>query len=158
MQLQPGQWYCDTCGEVIYSAEEGYLEWKTRQDEHGALHTSDLHLVHHKPFSPYKDSKKQGCYYDDQTEYHNSQTHIQNASLADFAGPDGLIRFLDLLVRGDFPKDELVVMMQRVLVPGYECARPYFQQAIAEGIIEPDLPENIYWPHQIDAVIQSLKN
>jgi hypothetical protein len=51
------QFVCDTCGELIQSVDQGYVEWLW--DDKGG-NARDFHIVHHALYSPLKPDL--GCY------------------------------------------------------------------------------------------------
>ena len=44
------QWVCDTCGEIINSSSEGYVEWLT--DDSSPLKSNGFRIVHQAYYSP----------------------------------------------------------------------------------------------------------
>jgi len=124
--LKPLQeWICDSCGEVISSPKEGYLEWLS-DDDHKAY---DFVMVHHAIHSPKRSGKD--CY------LHAHSPRSSSSSLDNYTGPNAqayLYRFLDF---GEYhdpdntgPKlkdiREFVNLMRRLTIPYYEEARRYF--------------------------------
>jgi hypothetical protein len=61
------------------------------------------------------------------------------------------------LARDELPKDEVLEMIKRLHIPGYEHARQHFQRAIADGVFEPNMPDGYYWQSNIDAVLRFLE-
>ena len=51
-------------------------------------------------------------------------------------GPDGLMYLLSMLEQEMAPKAEVLELIRRLYVPGYEQARLYLEEAAAEGVYE----------------------
>ena len=66
------------------------------------------------------------------------------------------MRLLSLLGEEEFPVAEVVEMIKRLHVPGYEIARNFFRTAISEGVIDECAPGDFYKQSQIRAVLQWL--
>jgi len=133
------QWICDVCNTPIVQAADGWVEWIEYEDV-GRKRGRDLRLVHHRPASP----QPKGCQADQQANYKKDQGSVSDPDLNSFLGPDGLIRLLSILSDGEIPQGALFDLIQRLHIPGYEQARPYFEEAIARGVIEPNLPAGFY--------------
>ncbi len=125
------QFFCDTCGHVIESINEGYVIWETNDD--GLA--KNFRIVHHKPHSPLKDRDKNGCY----TSYEQSE------SLDTFFNENADIEILNLLHLNQiiYPdhKDgienlaEFADFLRRIKLPYYEEARLYLDAAKTQGYI-----------------------
>ncbi len=134
VKLEPlKQWQCDSCGELIESPKDGWLEWLSDED-HLAY---GFKIVHHLPASPYKDRREEGCY------HYDRHTRRMDTHLDEFLGEDGLahlLMFLDVGVvdpdsKGPWVRDirEFVELTRRLATPYYEEARQYWSRAEAEG-------------------------
>jgi hypothetical protein len=145
-------WICDNCGELIQRAEDGWVEWLSTHNEHGNSHGRGLRLVHHLPASPHH-----SCQYDEDEEFRRDGSILMALPLEQFLGPDGLMLLLSKLARDELPKDEVLEMIKRLHIPGYEHARQHFQRAIADGVFEPNMPDGYYWQSNIDAVLRFLE-
>lgn len=113
--MKPDSWYCDMCGEVIRSEDDGYVIWK--RDDQGCDY--DFKLIH------------QGrC---DRKDY------PQSLALRDFTETEGLSLLLSFLSIGPIKRisgdesqvcvadmDEFVDLFRRLHVPHYEEARRLF--------------------------------
>ena len=52
---------CDTCGEVIVNAKQGWMEWVTRIGDRD-MTPHEMRICHHLPHSPLRDDHLNGCY------------------------------------------------------------------------------------------------
>ena len=145
---------CDTCKQPIQEIEDGWVEWLVEaRDEHGVRHGKGLRLVHHRPASPRRSTY--GCQYLDSDQ--RGGLILEDLALANFLGTDGLMLLLSMLADGDVTQEEFLEMAKRFHIPGYEQARPHFQEAINEGVIEPNLPEGYYWQREIKEVLEFIQ-
>jgi len=145
--METTSWNCDSCGQPIQEADHGWVEWiefATGSPKHGT--GRDLRLVHHVPHSPSGASQiNQKC------EYAADEGLVHDVSLTSVQGPNGLMLLLTLLSDGVLPKEEVLEMIKRVRIPGYENARLYFSAAISAGVFEPNTKARYYFDHQIEA-------
>lgn len=82
---------------------------------------------------------------------------VEDLPLNSFAGPDGLMMLLRLLEEGRLPKGEVIEMIKRLHIPGYERARHYFAEAIAAGAFEPNTQPNYHYQYQIEETLRYVK-
>jgi hypothetical protein len=144
MQNTPNKWICDTCGEIIEKAEDGYVEWLSRSGSEKRSYYR-LMLVHHSPKSP----RERGCYPPKakDIDLHNPLEY--------FVGPNGLMWLLAQLSDDTFEnREELLEMCKRLHVPGYEMARNNFESAIGDGVFEPNTKPGYYSQKNISATLQ----
>lgn len=147
-------WICDTCGKRIKNAGQGWLQWVSRY-EGDVLHGRDLQIVHHSTASPLKDRMgRQGCYFSDAEELRKDGGTTSGGHLATFLGPDGLMQLLSFIQSGEAPAAQTIEVIKRLHIPGYESARPFLEQAVSEGIIEPNMPNGFYWQNELSQVIE----
>lgn len=151
-------WICDTCGEKIRSPEEGLIEWYAVADEKGIHRRTNLRLVHGFSASPLGklNLKRKGCSFDLRKGSFRIEGEVDSRPLGDFLGPDGLMLLLSLISEGEFPVPEVVKMIKRLHIPGYEMARHYFRAATFDGILAPDTQEDSCSQRDIDAVLKWL--
>jgi hypothetical protein len=147
--LKTSRWYCDVCEQVIRHPSEGWVEWLVRR-EGMQLFGKGLRLVHLRFASP----RPQGCQYNSDEEFQRDGSTIADMGLDAFQGPDGLNHLLSLLSEHNLPKEQVIEMIKRLHIPGYERARFHAQAATAAGIIEPNLPLGFYWQDEIATVIE----
>ena len=114
-----------------------------------------MRIVHHVPASP--SGKPPGCQFNGKAEYEKDGGIIADLPLKEFLGPDGLMQLLLLLYEDELPKEEVLEMIKRLHIPGYEIARHNFAHAINAGVFEPNRPENYYSTSDIEATIEFIK-
>jgi hypothetical protein len=146
-------WICDTCGEQIEKPSDGWVEWINYKDENGQWKGRDLRLVHCRSASP----RNYGCQFNRGEEFQEDGGVIGDSGLEMFQGPDGLMILLAKLEEQKLPMSEVIEMIKRLHIPDYEYARLYVEEAIAEGVIEPDMPKGYYWQHEIQATLRFAK-
>lgn len=147
-------WTCDTCGQSIKSPEDGWVEWINFAAKH-QRQSRDLRLVHHRPVSPLKD-REHGCQFDGAAEFEKDHGLVADRSLEAFLGANGLMNLLELIATRRLPTDEVLEMIKRLHIPGYERARPHFEEAIGRGVFEPNSAPGYYSQGDIMAVWQWL--
>ncbi len=150
-------WICDTCGQTIKNAREGWVQWRTPESK-GAQQRSigqDLQLVHHVPASPLptKRGQKFGCQFD----YRDPKFGVEDLDLESFLGPDGLMHLLSLIADEHVRTDDVLEMIKRLHVPGYEHTRLHFEAAIREGVFEPNTAPGYYLQSDIGQVSRWLE-
>jgi hypothetical protein len=152
-------WICDTCGGKIHSPEEGMIEWYSVDDEKGIRRRANLRLVHGPAASPLikLNLKRKGCAFDMREESFWSAGWVENRPLGEFLGPDGLMRLLSLISEGEFPVAEVVKMIKRLHIPGYEMARDCFRAATFEGILAPGIQVDFCSQRDIAAVLKWME-
>lgn len=150
MTLKTTQWTCDTCGKPITQPALGRLEWHASDGANGSTKCGKLRLVHHTP-----EAGRSCCYNEDQVYKEHGAT-VQSLMLTDFLGAGGLMEFLDRLAQGEFPPKELIEMIKRLHIPGYEQVREHLKEAIDEGVFEPNTAEGFPSQSQIKDVCDWL--
>ncbi len=147
-------WVCDTCGEIISRASEGYLEWIKLVADNGRKGRG-IRIVHHAPFSPLKGQG--GCQYDEKYEMSQDGGFVADTALEKYTSEDGLTYLLSIMDSYDMPKKEMIQIIQRIITPGYEEARLSVDQAIERGIIEPNLPAGFLTQSDIEMLIENSR-
>lgn len=157
------QWVCDSCGEIILAADQGYLEWLTERDEQAGLYRArGLRIVHHAPHSPrfVRGQIGANCY------FYEGQAGESDIELSRFVGPAGMTyliaKFLDVgpeleeEYRGPpvFDMRELVEIMRRLYIPYYEEARLYWDEARADGCFVDSNEVSLYHPDGLRALVE----
>jgi hypothetical protein len=113
----------------------------------------DLTLVHHLPASPRRESHNHGCQFNEQMEYRKDGGIVEDLGLEHFCGPNGLVHLLSMVAEHPSSVNEILEMIQRIHIPGYERARLHARRAISEGVFEPNLPPGFYWQSDIRAIL-----
>jgi hypothetical protein len=136
-------WLCDTCNELILREDDGWIEWLMYRDADGSYSYSlgSLRLVHHCSASPR--GEYPGCQYTGGA----LDDHLHR-----FLGPDGLMELLSFIERG-FDVEEVMEMIKRLHLPGYEHARFYLEEAACCGASEPCIPEGFPYGREIAATL-----
>lgn len=139
-------WICDTCGNTVEKAEDGWVEWLTKV---GVEKLKGLRLVHH--------TGGNHCQYDGQAEFKRDGYIISDQPLSAFLGADGLMLLLLMLSEEELPKEDVIEMTKRLHIPGYEHARRHIKRAIAEGVFEPNMGVGFYWQKDIAATLKFVE-
>ena len=78
--------------------------------------------------------------------------------LQSFSGAGGLMDLLLFISEGYFKnKEELLEVIKRIHIPGYEEARLSFDEAVEEGVFEPNTKPGYYTQNNISAVLDDKK-
>ena len=153
VELSLGPWCCDRCGQVIAKPEHGLLQWLTRSND-GHCIGRDLQIVHVNHASPL--GLPNGCCPDPSEEFSRDGSGHSDVPLHWMLEPDGLVRLLAFIEEGEFPAKEVSRIMMRLLIPGYETARPYFQKAIDAGIVDDELPKDYFFQSQLGDIVANI--
>lgn len=149
-------WTCDSCHKPIQSVKDGWVQWLSIGD-YPNVRAERLQLVHHKSASPLTESDS-GCYFNQQAIFRSTGYITQDLHLRNFVGPDGLMMLLRLLEEGELPKEEVLEMIKRLHIPGYEGARNHFEEAIAAGAFEPNTQPGYHYQYQIEETLRYVDN
>ncbi len=136
-------WRCDSCGELVLDLQAGWVEWLAAEDSEGEPKLSGLRLVHHTNTSS-KCPQPYGCQYNPRDEFRKNGSIVDGLALDRFAGPDGLVLLLSMIVEHELPAQELIELTKRVQIPGYEAVHEVVHDAVSEGIITPSISEGFY--------------
>ena len=110
-------WRCDSCADMITSIQAGWVEWLASEDKHGKDILRGLRLVHRGR------QKSHNCRYDPQEEFRSGRTIVEGLPLERLVGADGLMILLSFLAEGELPHREILELIKRVQIPGYELVR-----------------------------------
>jgi hypothetical protein len=106
-------------------------------------------------------SEKRGipkCIYDGNHIYRTRKATQSDLPLTEFVGPDGLMMLLAFIAGGDFKdQGEVIEMIKRIFIPGYEQARSALDRAVSEGVFEPNTPDGFPHQYQIKLVLDWQK-
>ena len=145
-------WRCFSCGALITSVQDGWVEWLAGEDPQGRGRLRGLRLVHQSTASPHQTSVY-GCRYDEHDEFHRDQSIVEGLPLERFVGPDGLMLLLSFLGSEEFPREEVLKLIKRVQVPLYEQASQPFHAALDLGGLVPAIGEGYYLQSEMRLVL-----
>ncbi|MED2035648.1 hypothetical protein P4V58_00075 [Bacillus wiedmannii] len=117
------QWFCDNCGEVIESDQDGMLEWDSFQDESAEEYTmigENFRIVHHRTV--------RNC-----SSIQNNDALLSDGHLDWFTGTEGLSKLLSIQARYKLDTVKFQEIIRRLHIDYYEEARRYLSQALADG-------------------------
>ena len=143
-------WKCSSCGELITSVEDGWVEWLATEREHGTV-LHGLKLIHGQAGAG--NSGARSCRHDPRAEFGKDQSLVEGLPLARFVGPDGLMLLLSFLAVGEIPKDEVLELTKRVQIPGYELTRELFD-AVGMEYSAPAVMRGYYLQVEIRALLR----
>jgi len=139
-------WICDSCGNPIEQAQDGWIEWIIvyDSDKRRVAAARDLRLVHHS----------RECRFDWMVERRRDNGIVHDDGLESFLGTDGLVRLLRMMARpnGLDPSD-IAVLVSRLHVPGYEQARTHIRTASSEGLFSLDDDTGLLRLDQIEVLL-----
>lgn len=148
--MKTDYWYCDVCKEKIVKPDDGWLQWIEFDVSEGQRAGRDLQLVHHRPAS----SRSEGCQFKQKLEYSHDRGIVNDGVLTHYLGDNGLTLLLMLIAEGRLPSKDVVTMIQRLHTPGYEEARLHIDQAIEDGVLEPNLLSGFYWQRDLEDIVR----
>ena len=149
--LQGPGWKCTTCGMLITRIEDGWVEWLAAENTKGANISRGLRLVHRLATNS-GPSGGTDCRYDARSEFRKDKSIVEGLPLERFVGPDGLTLLLALLAEDELPKDDVLELVKRVQIPGYEQTRELFQEVISRGTVAPVIRPGYYLQFEIQAL------
>jgi hypothetical protein len=140
---QTNYWICDKCGRKIDNVNDGWVEWLTpTTDNFPERNNFGIRIVH-----------STDCLYTDR-ECDNHKAIPGDARLKDFTGADGLMDLLRFISDDAFKdKEEVLEIIKRIHIPGYEEARKHIDAAIAYGAYEPNTKEDYCSQHDIENIL-----
>ena len=113
-------WRCDSCADMITRVQAGWVEWLASEDKHGNDILSGLRLVHR---GLQKNGRNHSCRYDPLKEFRSGRTIVEGLPLERLVGADGLMILLSLLADRELPYREILELIKRLQIPGYELVR-----------------------------------
>lgn len=152
---------CDVCRQLIAEPKHGWVEWLSQGVEE--RQNRGLRIVHHFPYSPrvkegVSKDLQDGCQYNEEVEYAQDKSLVNDTYLEEFLGPDGLMDLLSFISEKKFSDvEEVLQVIKRLHIPGYEEAHRHFGEALSEGVFEPNTPSGYYSQKNIEAVLAWLK-
>ena len=149
--MKKAHWFCDSCGKPITDANDGWVEWVLYEDTEGNHLGRGLRLVHcHR-------TDGRSCFYDSDVEYNRDRGTISSSTLDGLLEADGLMELLSLIAEKELPADDVLEMVKRLHIPGYEIARRHFEQAISDGVFEPNRLPGYYKISDIESVLEYIE-
>ena len=146
-------WRCDACKQPIAAVTEGWVEWLASEDPTGVTTLKGLRLVH-RLSGGRRGRIPQRCRYYTREEFKKDRSIVEGLPLDRFTGPDGLVLLLSLIAEHELPTDELLELVKRLQVPGYEDARELFGPAISQGVVAPSIARGYYLQCEIQDVLK----
>lgn len=138
-------WICDKCGQKIESVKDGWVEWMTLSGvpPFEGPRCKNIRIVH-----------RVKCIYTNEEAMRNHAIPA-DLDLEFFSTPDGLMRLLQMISDNEFEnKEDVLEIIKRIHIPGYEAARHFFEEAIYNGVFEPNTKPNYYWQRDIQDTIE----
>ncbi len=147
-------WICDSCGEEISRVEDGWVEWLVRTNSEGLQQSAfGIRIVHSYPATEHH-----SCQYDESVEYKRHGALLLDGCLSRFISQDGLMELLCLISDDKFEdREEVLEIIKRLHIPGYEKARFFFDEAIKNGVFEPNRKPGYYLAQDIEAVLAYIQ-
>jgi len=139
-------WRCDSCADMITSVQAGWVEWLASEDKHGNDVLSGLRLVHR---GRQKKVPNHNCRYDPLQEFRSGRTIVEGLPLERLVGADGLMILLSLLAEGELPHQEILELVKRVQIPGYELVRNLSPRGQRSKLLSPVLSHGYYLQSEI---------
>jgi hypothetical protein len=136
-------WRCDSCADMISSVQAGWVEWLASEDKHGNDILRGLRLVHRGR------QKNHNCRYDPLEEFRSGRTIVEGLPLERLVGADGLMILLSLLAEGELPHREILELIKRVQIPGYELVRNLSPRGQHSKLLSPVLSHGYYLQSEI---------
>lgn len=123
LELKPKeQWYCDFCGGIINSADDGMLEWDKIFEEEG-IKAQNFRIVHHRSIKE--------C-----TRPKEADAKLADMHLYRFTGDHGLSDLINLGILNKVDNFELGTIIRRIHVKYYEEAWRLLPLALEDGHYE----------------------
>jgi hypothetical protein len=155
-------WRCDSCADMITSVQAGWVEWLASENEQGNDILRGLRLVHR---GGQKNARNRNCRYNPQEEFRSGRTIVEGLPLERLVGADGLMILLSLLAEGELPRPEVLELVKRVQIPGYELVRnlsPRGQYSklpspvLSKGYyLQSEIREMLAWANQTSSFLQN---
>jgi hypothetical protein len=139
-------WRCDSCADIITSVQAGWVEWLASEDKHGNDILRGLRLVHR---GGQKNARNHNCRYDPLEEFRSGRTIVEGLPLERLVGADGLMILLSLLAEGELHHREILELVKRVQIPGYELVRNLSPRGQHSKLLSPVLSHGYYLQSEI---------
>jgi len=139
-------WRCDSCSDIITSVQAGWVEWLASENKHGNDILGGLRLVHR---GRQKNARNHICRYDPLKEFRSGKTIVEGLPLERLVGADGLMVLLSFLAEGELPHGEILELIKRVQIPGYELVRNLSPRRQDSKRVSPVLSHGYYLQSEI---------
>jgi hypothetical protein len=139
-------WRCDSCAGTITSVQAGWVEWLASEDKQGNDILRGLRLVHRER---QKNARNRNCRYDPLEQFRSGRTIVEGLPLERLVGADGLMILLSLLAEGELPHREILELVKRVQIPGYELVRNLSPRGQHSKLLSPFLRNGYYLQSEI---------
>ena len=136
----------DSCADLITSVQAGWVEWLASEDKHGNDILRGLRLVHR---GRQKNARNHNCRYDPLEEFRSRRTIVEGLPLERLVGADGLMILLSFLAEGELPHREILELVKRVQIPGYELVRNLSPRGEHSKLLSPVLSHGYYLQSEI---------
>jgi hypothetical protein len=114
------QWYCDYCGEIIETDNDGMLEWDSFLPEDGREFTADnFRIVHRRDIKNCRPK--------------HADDYLSDGHLHWYTGSQGLSELLSIQARHTLDTLKFHKIIRRLHVDYYEEAISYLPQALEDG-------------------------
>ncbi len=146
-------WICDSCEKKINKPEDGWVEW-VRLAKGESPSGRGIRLVHSFAATPKRGGES--CQYNGEKVFKQDRGTIADLPLSELLGADGLMKLLLFIENDELPADEVIEMIKRLNISGYEQTRGYFESAIREGVIKRTL-KGFYSQDEIQKTLEFIK-
>lgn len=143
-------WRCDSCADMITSVQAGWVEWLASEDKHGNDILRGLRLVHR---GRKKNVRNHNCRYDPLEEFRSGRTIVEGLPLERLVGADGLMILLSLLADRELPYREILELIKRLQIPGYELVRNLSPRGQHSKLLSPVLSHGHYLQSEIREIL-----
>ena len=152
-------WRCASCGKLITSVEDGWVEWLVDEENgKGASTISGFRLVHHNQRAGTTRAGTPGvrgdCRYHVGQEFARHRSIVEGLPLARFVGLDGLMLLFSFISSGEMPLEDVLELAKRVQIPGYEQSRDLLQNLFAQGLFSASIGVGFYLQSEIQTTLQ----
>lgn len=139
-------WLCDSCAGLITSVQAGWVEWLACEDKHGNDLLRGFRLVHR---GHQKNGRNHRCRYDALEEFRSARTIVEGLPLERLVGADGLMVLLSFLADEELPYREILELVKRLQIPGYELVRNLSPRGQHSTLLSPVLSHGYYLQSEI---------
>lgn len=121
------------------------MEWVELPEEKDGLKGRDLRLVH---------AGRRSSQFNEEFELKRDGGSISDLPLDYFLGPHGFLRLLLMISDREVTTEQVLEMIKKLTVLGFEHARIFFKRAISSGVFEPEMPVGYFSPENINETLK----